>query len=230
MAPDDSGSRIESFPEFAAEKSLLHGFTLRAPGVKSDVGREEAVENLLPFFREELEALGGDFERLQTAEQIHGAGIAIAGNGVQNLLPNLHLGVDALITNTPGLTLGILVADCCAVYVYDAVHQAVGLAHSGKKGTELGIVPAMLERMTQAFGTAAQDVTVRLSPCIRPPHYEIDFAAEIRQQCLDAGVKTGHLRDDLRCTAAEAGRYYSYRLEKGMTGRMMALLGIRASE
>jgi copper oxidase (laccase) domain-containing protein len=66
---------------------------------------------------------------------------------------------------------------------------------------------------------------VQLSPCIRPPHYEIDFAAEIVRQCRAAGVN--HVHDCNICTACDLARYYSYRVEKGKTGRMLALLALR---
>ncbi|MDB4412825.1 polyphenol oxidase family protein, partial [bacterium] len=58
-----------------------------------------------------------------------------------------------------------------------------------------------------------------------PPHYEIDFAATIREQALDAGVPPTRYHDIGLCTASDLGRFYSYRIEKGNTGRMLALLG-----
>ena len=78
--------------------------------------------------------------------------------------------------------------------------------------------------MREEFGIASGDVIAQLSPCIRPPHYEIDFAAEIVRQCRDAGIKEVH--DSGVCTACDLQRYYSYRAEKGRTGRMLALLGL----
>jgi copper oxidase (laccase) domain-containing protein len=65
---------------------------------------------------------------------------------------------------------------------------------------------------------------VQLSPCIRPPHYEVDFAAEIIRQCRVLGVR--NVRDCGTCTACDLRRYYSYRAEKGKTGRMLAVLGL----
>jgi hypothetical protein len=65
---------------------------------------------------------------------------------------------------------------------------------------------------------------VQLSPCIRPPHYEIDFAAKILRQCREVGVKEVH--DCGVCTACDLQNYYSYRAEKGRTGRMLALLAM----
>ena len=77
--------------------------------------------------------------------------------------------------------------------------------------------------MQEEFGCDPAGMTAQLGPCIRPPHYEVDFAAEIRRQCrgLRAVVDCGS------CTASEPSRYYSYRREKGQTGRMLALLALR---
>jgi polyphenol oxidase len=117
------------------------------------------------------------------------------------------------------------VADCCAVYIVDPGTPAIGLVHSGRKGTELDIVGAAIELMTANFRSNASDLIIQLSPCIRPPHYEIDFAAEIVEQCRARGVRQVH--DSGVCTACDLDEYYSYRAEKGKTGRMLALLGLK---
>jgi hypothetical protein len=133
-------------------------------------------------------------------------------------------GCDGIITNQRGVALGIYVADCCAVYIVDPKTPAIGLVHSGRKGTELGVVTNALNQMIERFGSNPDEMIVQLSPCIRPPHYEVDFAAEIVQQCRTLGVREIH--DSRVCTACDLDRYYSYRGEKGKTGRMLALLGI----
>jgi copper oxidase (laccase) domain-containing protein len=133
-------------------------------------------------------------------------------------------GCDGLITNQRGIALGIYVADCCAVYIVDPKTPAIGLVHSGRKGTELGVVPNAIREMIDRFGSDATNMIVQLSPCIRPPHYEIDFAADIVRQCRALGVREIH--DPGVCTACDLKRYYSYRAEKGKTGRMLALIGL----
>ena len=160
-----------------------------------------------------------------TAQQIHGNEIAV----VKALLSadKCFANCDGIITDQRGICLGIYVADCCAVYLVDPVRRAIGLVHSGKKGTELGIVPNAIKAMTAQFGSDASDLIVQLSPCIRPPHYEIDFGAEIIRQCRDAGVAAIH--DSNVCTACDLDRYYSYRAEKGRTGRMLAFLALNYS-
>ena len=135
-------------------------------------------------------------------------------------------GVDGLITTNRGVLLGIYVADCCAVYLADRRGRAVGLVHSGKKGSEARIAVRAIA-MLGDLGIHPSDLIVQLSPCIRPPAYEVDFAAQIRRDCRDAGVPGGQIHDSGECTSRDLERYYSYRVERGQTGRMLALLGFR---
>jgi len=134
-------------------------------------------------------------------------------------------GSDGIITNQHGMALGVYAADCCAVYIVDPRTPAIGLVHSGRKGTELGVVTNAIKQMIDRFGSDPAEMIVQLSPCIRPPHYEIDFAAEIIRQCRALGVT--EIYDASVCTACDLGRYYSYRAERGKTGRMVALIGMR---
>ena len=131
---------------------------------------------------------------------------------------------DALVTLERGLCLGIYVADCAAVFIADKLGRGIALAHSGRKGTELGIVPRAIHFLLARTGAAPSDLVVQISPCIRPPHYEVDFAAEIRRQAAEAGVSEIH--DNLRCTASNLSAYYSYRMEKGKTGRLLAAMAM----
>ena len=158
-----------------------------------------------------------------TAQQVHGSGVAVLAEG--DAVPEGPIaGMDALVTDRRDVCLGIYVADCCAVYLVDPVRRVVGLAHSGKKGTEANIAAATVEAMQTRFGTRPQDVVAQLSPCIRPPWYEVDFAAQIVAQCRTLGL--ARVADGGVCTAANPEQYYSYRREKGQTGRMVALLAL----
>ena len=195
-----------------------HAFINRVPGLDVNVERESALERLESPHARIRQKLG--FASPVTAEQVHGNKIAI----VDETTAWPVAGVDGLITNRPGVCLGIYVADCCAVYLLDPRKRCIGLVHSGKKGTELGIVPAAMESMRAHFGSEPADLVVQISPCIRPPFYEVDFAAEIAAQCREVGV--GRIHDCGTCTAADLKRYYSYRAEQGKTGRMLALFSL----
>ncbi|RFC46872.1 MAG: hypothetical protein DVB23_001407 [Verrucomicrobia bacterium] len=220
---------LETFPSLFAVPGLIHGFVWRAPGVAlDDADKDEALRRLQPFHEQARRDLGMADWPLVTAEQVHGSKVALVDEEVLRHPERWPLtGVDALITSLPEVVLGIHVADCGVVYLVDPVNRAVGLVHSGKKGTELGIVPFTMAMMEMAFGTRPRDLVVQLSACIRPPAYEVDFAAQILEQCRVAGVPGEAIHDSAVCTSSNLDRYYSYRLEKGKTGRHLALAGWR---
>lgn len=200
---------------------VIHAFTGRVPGIDVSTDRETALARLEKAHAALRENLGLSTRRYLIAEQIHGAEIAAVHAGSQHLSP----AADALITDDPGVALGIYVADCGPVFIVDPVRRAIGCAHSGKKGTQLGIAAATVAAMVACYGCEPARMTAVLGPCIRPPHYEIDFAADIIRQLRESGV--GSVTDCGTCTAANPDLYYSYRRELGKTGRMVALLALK---
>ena len=214
---------FEQFPALSAVGMCRHVFTRRIPGISVSNDKVEALRRLESAHHEIRRTIGvGDWPLLM-AEQIHRNKVAIVDAPEER--DKEFAGCDGIITNQRRVALGIYIADCCAVYILDPKTPAIGLAHSGRKGTELGIVRNAITQMIDHFGSAAANIIVQLSPCIRPPHYEIDFAAEIVRQCRALGVK--EIRDSGVCTACNLDLYYSYRAEKGRTGRMLALLALR---
>jgi polyphenol oxidase len=212
---------IEKF--FSLERiRCVHGFVRRIPGIELSHDKATVLENLDQVHREARRVLGLIDRKFVSARQVHGDKIAVVDSVRAG--DKCFEGCDGLITNQRDVCLGVYVADCCALFLVDQDARAIGLVHSGKKGTALGIVRNAIELMWQEFGVEARQLVAQLSPCIRPPHYEIDFAAEIARQCRDAGIQEIH--DNGICTACDLDRYYSYRAEKGRTGRMLALLGL----
>jgi copper oxidase (laccase) domain-containing protein len=152
-------------------------------------------------------------------EQTHGAGVAVVGLVESGrVIP----GVDGLVTMEKNLSLVIRVADCGPVWIRCRKTGAVGLVHSGRRGTEARVVEVAIRKMRDEFGAEARDMVALLGPCVRPPHYEVNFAAEIIRQLEREGV--GQVVDSGLCTAQDMKRFYSYRAEKGKTGRHFALL------
>lgn len=207
---------VTKWDVLTALPSLKHGFIGRVAGVDVATDRDTAMARLAPRHDQILRDFGIDPKLLATAEQVHGADVAVVHG------PGCLQGVDGLITAVRGQPLGIYVADCAAVFFVDPIRGVIGLSHSGKKGTERRIAGATVEKMGLHFDSRPQDIIAIISPCIRPPHYEIDFAADIRKQLADAGVE--RVIDSGICTATANDRFYSYRLENGKTGRMLAFL------
>ena len=193
------------FPELEA-RGLLHAFTLRSvpPLISADV----------PQILEEA-GLPKDYG---IGEQTHGVGVAVVNQGANGkVIP----AVDALITRQKNLSLVIRVADCGPVWIHCEKTGAIGLVHSGRKGTEAGVVGATIRRMREEFGSEPSSMLALLGPCIRPPHYDVNFAGEILRQL--EREKVGKVVDSGLCTASDLTRFYSYRAEKGQTGRHFAV-------
>lgn len=150
-------------------------------------------------------------------------------------------GVDALITACRGAMLAMRFADCVPVLLYDPIHEAVGLAHAGWRGSAAGIAARTVRAMTQAFGTRPQDVLAGLGPAIGRCCYEVGhpviqhFSARFpwwrevvadeagrlyldlweanRRQLLDAGLPAEQIAVAGICTACHTEDFYSHRRE-----------------
>lgn len=215
---------IEHFPTLAGyAKTVVHGFVRRVPDIDVAADRATVLERLEAAHRVARRMLALERRPFVTAEQVHGAEVAVV-DAETTLAPGALRGVDALVTDQHHC-LGIHVADCAAVYLLDPLKHVVGLAHAGRKGAEKGIVTNAIQAMKNSFGCNPADVILQISPCIRPPAFEIDLAALITEQAKAAGVTKIH--DCGIDTHDDAARYYSYRRDLGRTGRMLALFALR---
>lgn len=209
--------RLNAFPENIA---LFIG---RVPGVATSTARQSVIRDLTPTHHATLESAGIEPKMLRRAQQIHGNKVALVGDiGCSYPVE----GVDGLICGGKAdCVLGIYVADCAAVWIYDPCTGARGLVHSGKLGTEGNIVGEALRAMRKILGVNPADCLAVISPCIRPPHYEVDIPAKIKEQLANAGLHHENIIDSGLDTATDTEAFYSYRIEKGNTGRMLALFG-----
>lgn len=218
----------EAFPFLAPLNSIpgvRAGWIERIPNLPITGGRDEAMNLLRPAHEAAVAELAGPSALWWRAEQVHGNAVAMVPECQQITAPDglpVVPAVDGLITGEAGVVLAIYAADCGAIWLADRKTGAIGLLHSGKNGTEANIFQVALDRMAEHFDTHPRDVTAVLGPCIRPPDYEVDFAAKIGDQAERAGV--GNFIDCGLNTASDLARFYSYRKELGKTGRMMALI------
>ena len=243
--------KFSLFPEDIA----THGISTRLGGVSKPpfaslnlalhVGDEPAAvgENRRRFCR----ALGLSEERLCTAEQVHGERIIRVTEAE---------GTDALMTDVPGIPLLLCYADCTPVLLLDPVHKAAAVVHAGWKGTALGIAGKTVRAMEAAFGTRPEDCLAAIAPAIGASCYEIgeDVAAKFQaafpafggkivrrvsgrphlnlwqanyRQLEAAGLLSRHIEIAAVCTACNTGLFFSYRAEKGTTGRIGAMIALK---
>lgn len=195
----------------------------RVPLSYQGTDKEAALKLLKPYHEQLLQLQSSSLDSIYTCEQVHGADVRIIESTHQD---KYSLGVDALVTKQPEVTLAIYVADCAAIYLYDRQAGVIGLAHSGKKGTELNILRHTVDVMC-GQGASIENIQMLISPCIRLPDYPIDIAAKIRQQAQELGLLAEHCHDCMINTHSDATLYDSYRRDQGKTGRMLALLALR---
>lgn len=111
---------------------------------------------------------------------------------------------DAMVTNRPGIGLGVLAADCGPVLLADAEARVVGASHAGWKGALAGVLPNTVAAM-ERLGADRSRIVAALGPCIRQPSYEVgpEFPAPFLEQSPEnerffaAGDRAGHFQFDL---------------------------------
>lgn len=209
------------------QPSYVSAFIPRISGVSVDTDKWGTLARLKPYHDDIIADLGFRRDELWLCEQVHGAEVvAVEDELSKNHAPYMVLGADGLVASGRSrCLLGIYVADCAAVWLWDRRTGAMGLVHSGKKGTEGEISVRAVALMTRHYGTNPADVVALISPCIRPPYYEVDIAPLIVDQLIRHGVEKPHIHDCGICTGEHQDIYYTYRREKGATGRMLALFG-----
>ncbi len=119
--------------------------------------------------------------RLATLYQVHSADvITVVEAFAAGDLPH----ADAMVSNTPGLLLGILTADCAPVLFADAEAGVIGAAHAGWKGALCGVTDATVASM-EALGARRDRIVAAIGPCIAQVSYEVDDAFVLRFEAAD---------------------------------------------
>lgn len=136
--------------------------------------------------------LGIDADRLIYAHQVHGTEVChITTDFLYQPLSmrrQLLEGVDALMTDVPGVCIGVSTADCIPVILHDTGHRAVSVVHSGWRGTVADIVGKTLCAMREAFGTRVEHLQCRIGPGISLKNFEV--GDEVFEQFKAAGFDT----------------------------------------
>ena len=134
-------------------------------------------------------------EDIVTSDQTHTANVRLVteedrGNGITK--PRPYTDVDGMITNVPGLVFATFYADCVPLYFIDPVHRAIGLSHSGWRGTVAKIGEVTVRRMQEEFGSDPSEIYGAVGPSICQDCYEVSedvieqFRAAFPQDKWDA--------------------------------------------
>ena len=222
MTYSDVGSKSIVLDGFALIPWIRHGFTHKVMG-DMGISPETFAEGGLPGrLQEALRDLGMEPSRAVLAHQVHGDNVGVVRAGEKT--PGLRAQTDALVCQTPGMSLVTFGADCPNVFLVDTATKAIGLAHSGRLGTLARIVPKTIAAMAEQFGCKPQEMVAAISPSIGPCCYPTDLWSMLAAQLSQCGV--GEIHNAALCTACNEAAFYSYRKTKDTCGRMFGALMI----
>lgn len=209
-------------------------------------GDQDAVrEN----YRRVLAAMACDDRSHAWAHQVHGRAVHLATDANANDRPH----ADGLVTASRGVVISIRVADCVPVLIADKRQRCVGAAHAGWRGIAANVIAATIVMMQREFGVEPADLVAAVGPCIGVGHFEVgeEVAAAFRDAGLSRAVREAtapggkphadlHTAAELQlrqagvreidhprlCTFADAGDFFSHRRDRGVTGRMAAIIAL----
>lgn len=161
-----------------------HFFSTREGGVSSDYlyslnfsfTQGDTKENVIENFRRAAAHLGmtcGDIVCTQQTHTTNVRKVTAADKGKGVVCERDYTDIDGLITNESGIILAAFYADCVPLFLVDPANRAIGLAHSGWRGTVEKMGKVMLEKMSAEFGTKPEDVRVAIAPAICQSCYEV---------------------------------------------------------
>ncbi|MFQ9115739.1 peptidoglycan editing factor PgeF [uncultured Eubacterium sp.] len=247
---------------------ITHGFSTRAGGVSEGClssmnlghGRNDAEENVIRNHEIIAEAIGFDAHNIVASRQTHTTNVRVVskedcGKGVYK--ERDYDDVDGMITNEKNIVLATYFADCVPLYIVDTKNKAIGLSHSGWRGTVGKIGQVTLEKMNEQYGTKPEDTVVCIGPSICQNCYEIslDVAEEFmkafpnhKEEILkdkgndkflldlwecnriifeEAGVLPENINLPDLCTCCNSEFLFSHRATNGKRGNLAAFLSLK---
>lgn len=192
-----------SYPMLEETGLVIQGFSTRLGGVSQDhlssmnlsFSRGDLEENVRENFRRMGESIGFSCEDLVFSDQTHTTNVRVVkeeDRGKGFVCPRDYQDVDGLITNIQGIVLATFYADCVPLYFVDPVKKAIGLSHSGWKGTVGKIGKVTVEAMQREYGSRPEDILAAVGPSICQSCYEVssDVIEAIRSAYDEADWKT----------------------------------------
>jgi polyphenol oxidase len=241
--------------EFLRNSSILHGFCTRIGGVSGgpydslNVSPREgdSPEKVRTNWQRIASAFGIPCEQFFVVNQVHGEKFLIIEDAVScHSLESRQY--DAIVTDQPGVAIGIKTADCAPVLLFDKRRRAIAAVHAGWRGTALGIAGKAVRVMAERFSTRPEDLCAAIGPSIGPCCYEVDepvfdalsLQGETHQvlrpgkrqqrwmldlplanriQLEREGVPPGQISDAGLCTCCRQDLFFSHRRDGEKTGR-----------
>jgi len=253
-----------TIPQFSNTGIVKHCFTTRQGGVSKGI---YASLNTSPYKDEPMEvtnknldiicsAIGVDYRKLIMSKQVHGNNVLVVDEKflkTKSSDEKPNVGYDALITNLPNIPLMTFYADCVPIFLLDPINKAIGLVHSGWRGTALHILEKTIEKMKRLYNTKSEELLAAIGPSIERDCFEvgedtveifkksfschehiiyknsrgkyiIDLWAANRRMLIESGVPIDNITESQMCTKCNKELFFSHRRDKGKNGSMSAIM------
>jgi YfiH family protein len=237
---------FSQFKNLVAAESTRHGGVSLAPYDTLNLGGstqdkpELVAENNLRFFA----SLGIGLDQVAKSHQVHGSEVLAVRKAGR------FEGYDAMITNVAGIQLAVTIADCTPILLFDPQKKVIAAIHAGWRGTVLQIVRKTLLVMNQEYGSVSKNCYAYIGTCIDHCSFEVgeevaehfgvdhkewndikqkyfvNLKAANRDQLIAEGVDPKNIEISPYSTVLNNDDYFSYRKENGITGRMLATIGM----
>lgn len=184
--------------------------------------------------------------------QTHSDNIKIIDNS-EDIEHNVYDNIDGFITDKKNIVLSTTYADCVPIFFYDKSKKIIGISHSGWKGTYKKISQNIIKNMVEIFNSSLEDIIVGIGPSIGENSYEVGeellekFSNIGLEDCftrkngnlyfnikeankkivLSAGISEENIEMSHNCTFNQKDEFYSYRRDKGDTGRMAGMIMLK---
>jgi len=257
-----------TIPAFDDTGLVRHCFTTRLGGVSTGewtslnlgLNKGDFRDNVIENYKRICGLIHVDYKKIVFSRQIHGDEIGIISH--EKMAGELSFdkalkGLDALMTDRPGIPLVTFHADCVPLFFLDPVKKAVAVAHSGWRGTVKKIGKKVIEKMVDIYGCNAGDILAAIGPSIGKCHFEVDepvadeflkaygdsaysfiqgcgtkkFYIDLWEACLiqfrESGINDNNITLANECTVCHKDKYFSHRGDAGKTGSLAAMIQLK---
>ena len=250
---------------FTGTPCSVQGFTTRHEGVSRPPYNSLNLGMNTPDQQANVEgnrsllarAFGVSQEALVTPKQVHGSDILVIDEPNEDYSHFLTVEGDAVITNQPFVMIGVCVADCAPILLFDPENKVIAVVHAGWKGTAAGLVSKTVAGMKSEFGSAPSGLQAAIGPCIQkccyevdepvrkaflqggiswnscaelksPGKWQLDLPAANRELLLLAGLQADAIQLSDQCVCCHSEQYFSYRRDQDDSGRQMGFIMLKA--
>lgn len=253
------------YPLIDATDAVIHGFTTRLGGVSQGIfsslnlsfTRGDEREAVLENYRRLAKALSVREDSFCFSNQTHTTNVKRVGREDAGTGMGFFTDIDGLITDEEGVTLTTFYADCVPLFFVDKKHHAIGLSHSGWRGTVNRMGRVTVEAMHREFGSQPEDLVCAIGPSICQDCYEVsddvaeEFIKEFKGQekeilidkgngkyqldlwraneivLREAGVPEKQTATTNICTCCNPDLLFSHRATQGKRGNLAAVLALK---